>query len=94
MGLRVVLRFMMGIGVVRGVGIFPWPNLPVSPNYVITATKATKATSMTKSKTPILYKAIALSLKTLPGTKPKLLICVLLHRLIGSGGIYTTNKTV
>ena len=40
-GLRVVLRFMMGIDVVRVVVIFPWPNLPVSPNHVITATKAT-----------------------------------------------------
>ena len=42
----------------------------------------------------ILNKALARSMKTLPGTKPKLLLCDISRRLIGSGGIYTTNKTV
>ena len=42
---------MVGIGVVRGVGIFPWPNSPLIPNHIITSVKATNATAMTKSKT-------------------------------------------
>ena len=86
----IVGRNMVGIGVVRGAEIFPWPNIHVIPNHVIIATKDTKATAMTKIKTPILYKALARSLKTLPGTNPKLLICDILYRLIG-GRIYTTN---
>ena len=31
----VVGQKMVGIGVVRGVEIFPWKDLPVSPNHVM-----------------------------------------------------------
>ena len=44
----IVVHNMVGIGVVREVEIFPWTNLPVIPNRVITATKATTATKSKK----------------------------------------------
>ena len=43
-------REMVVIDVGRGVEIFTWTNLPVSPNHAITATKATDYTAMTNRK--------------------------------------------
>ena len=50
MGIGVGIWGMVGVGVVRGVKIPPWMNLPVNTNTDTKATKATKAPEITLRK--------------------------------------------